>query len=155
MADAENVSFVVQAADIFYFDCPKGTPDGRISAFFKKGFFAAVVFHGAEYGREGQETLIGIVMVELLFHTGVSFHVDEFVVGVKKQAVFRKASAIHVVGERGCVAPVKIEAFRKKESGGRFEKIRVDGQSVFAKLKGEGNTDKMSFEQRSFKQFVA
>lgn len=99
MADAEKVSLVVQAAYIPYFDRAECPSDGRISAFFEEGFFAAVVFYGAEYGREGQETLIGIVMEELLFHAGVRFQVDEFVVGVKKQAIFRKASAIHVVGE--------------------------------------------------------
>ena len=101
MADAESIDLIVEAGDLFEPDTAKSPPNGRIAALFAESFFQTGLsaLHGAEYGREGQETLIGIVMEELLFHAGVRFQVDEFVVGVKKQAIFRKASAIHVVGE--------------------------------------------------------
>lgn len=134
MADTEDISFVVQAADIADFDSMKGPPDGRIAALRKESFVKTLFC--AEYGRESQETLISIVVEKLSFHIGVGMCVDQPVVGVKEQTVFRKTSAIHGVGEGGRVAPVRVKAFGEKESRGGFQKAGIDGKSVLAQQEG-------------------
>lgn len=64
MPDAEDISFVVKPGNVADSDGAKGPSDRRIAAFLQKEFpeIDAGALHRAEYGREGQETLIGIVI---------------------------------------------------------------------------------------------
>ncbi len=64
VTNAENVDFVVETIYIMDSDSAKSPLDGRVAAFRKKFLFKGM--HGfqliAKYGREGQETLIGIIV---------------------------------------------------------------------------------------------
>lgn len=101
MADAESIDLIVEAGDLFEPDTVKSPSDGRITALLAESFFKTGLsaLHGAEYGREGQETLINIIVVKLLFHIGMFGKIDQSVVSVKEQAVFSKPSVIHGVSE--------------------------------------------------------
>lgn len=138
-------------------DAAKRPSDWRIAAFCPKSLSAGRTGHllRAEHGGEGQETLIGIVIEKLFFHTGVCGKVGQSVIGIEEQTVFRKSSVIHGVGEGAVAAPVIIEGLVEKAGRGSFQQAGIDGKPVFAQFKGQGNTEKMFFEKRSAKQFVA
>ena len=97
MADAESIDLIVEAGDLFEPDTAKSPPNGRIAALFAESFFQTGLsaLHGAEYGREGQETLIDIIIEKLFFHARVYGKVDQLVIGIEQQTVFRKPALIH------------------------------------------------------------
>lgn len=101
MPDTEDVSFVMKPGNVTDSDGAKGPSDGRIAALLQKEFpeIGAGALHRAKYRREGQETLINIIAVKLLFHIGMFGKIDQSVVSVKEQAVFGKPSVIHGVSE--------------------------------------------------------
>lgn len=99
--DTEDVSLVMKPGNVADSDSAEGPLDRRIVAFLQKSFFeiGAGALHRTKYRREGQETLINIIVVKLLFHIGMFGKIDQFVVSVKEQAVFSKSSVIHGVSE--------------------------------------------------------
>lgn len=156
MPDAEDIRFVVQPRDITYSDGAEGSFDRRIKAFLPEGFFdAALALYGAEHGREGQETLVGIIRQKLLFHTGVHGEVDQLSVSIEEQTVFRKPPTVHRVGEGTAAAPIIIEGFRENISGGCVQKAGINCQPILPQFNDPGNMEKVLFQKRSAKQLVA
>ncbi len=119
MADAEGIGFVVESGNVAELYAAESALDERIMALCDKVLAEILVFFRfcAEYGREGQETLIGIVIEELFFHAGMRGKVHQLVIAVKKQAVFRKTPVLHRVRERTAVASIIIEGVRQKTDG--------------------------------------
>lgn len=155
--EAEDVSFVMEPGNTAAFDAAKSPPDGRIAAFCKKSFPIILVkcLFCAEHGRQGQKTLIGIIVEKLFFHAGVHRKVDQLVIGIEEQPVFRKPSTIHGVGEGAAAASVIIEGLFQKTGARSFQQAGIDGQPVLSQLEGQGDAEKMFFEKRCAKQFVA
>lgn len=155
--EAEDVSFVMEPGNTAAFDDAKSPPDGRIAAFCKKSFPIILVkcLFCAEHGRQGQKTLIGIIVEKLFFHAGVHRKVDQLVIGIEEQPVFRKPSTIHGVGEGAAAASVIIEGLFQKTGARSFQQAGIDGQPVLSQLEGQGDAEKMFFEKRCAKQFVA
>lgn len=129
MADTEDVNLIMESCDISDLYSVKGTFNGRITALLQKVLSEVLLYFqtGTEYDGKGQETLIGIVIQKLSFHTGMGLQIDQSVVGVKEQAVFHKTPAIHGVGEGRSIASVKIEAFLEKECRGSSQKAGING----------------------------
>lgn len=157
MADAESIDLIVEAGDLFEPDTAKSPPNGRIAALFAESFFQTGLsaLHGAEYGREGQETLIDIIIEKLFFHARVYGKVDQLVIGIEQQTVFRKSALIHRVGEGTAAASIIIEGFRKKTGRGGFQKAAVNGQTVFPEFKRERHLKKGLLKQAAAEDFIA
>lgn len=157
MADAESIDLIVKAGDLFEPDTAKSPSDGRITALLAESFFKTGLsaLHGAEYGREGQETLINIIIEKLFFHARVYGKVDQLVVGIEQQTVFRKPALIHRVGEGTAAASIIIEGFRKKTGRGGFQQTAVNGQAVFPKFKRKRHLKKVLLKQAAAEDFIA